>query len=44
MHRWIELMQLAHEPRIEVTWKNLADIFQCDNANGTGLNSTNNQC
>jgi len=35
MHRWLELMQLAHEPRIEVTWKNLADIYQCDNAGGT---------
>lgn len=35
MHRWLELMQLAHEPRIEVYFKPLANLFQCDNLGGT---------
>jgi hypothetical protein len=34
MNRWIELMQLAHEPRIEITWKKLADLVQDDNNGG----------
>jgi hypothetical protein len=34
MHRWLEMMQLAHEPRLEVCWKPLANLFQCDNAGG----------
>jgi len=34
MNRWIELMQLSHEIRVEVTWKNLNNLVQDDNGGG----------
>lgn len=29
--RWIELMQLAQEPRIEITWRKIVDTVQLEN-------------
>jgi hypothetical protein len=28
--RWLEIMQLAHEPRVEITWKKQEDIIETD--------------